>query len=299
MAQTKIEWTATRLPDGTTLPGFTFNAWTGCAKVSAACDHCYAEAWAKRSGLVEWGAHPRRRTSEGYWRQPLKWNRIAKETGVRRKVFCCSLADVFDNQADPAWRLDLWGLIESTPHLDWLLLTKRPQNIAGMLPGNADAHGQPWSNAWPWPNVWLGCTTENQEEADRRVPHLLSIPAAKRFLSCEPLLGPVDLSLHMGSWPVRDPAKHRTDWDMRSYNEGVHWVIAGGESGPHARPMSPAWVRSLRDQCAAANVPFHLKQWGEWGPDLVHGTDLNETYRIGKKAAGAMLDGREWRESPA
>jgi protein gp37 len=265
MAQhSKIEWT-----------DHTFNAWTGCTKVSAACDHCYAESWAKRSGIVQWGNHPRRRTSASYWMQPLKWNRIAERDGVRRKVFCCSLADVFDNQADPAWRADLWDLIQHTEHLDWLLLTKRPQNIAKMLP---DSCG--WSNRdWPWPNVWLGTTVENQEEAERRIPLLLSVPAKVHFLSCEPLLGRVHL-------PAQD-----------TYWYPIDWVIAGGESGPHARPPMIGWVRSLRDQCAAAGVPFHFKQWGEHAPDDP-AADHTAMRRVGKKAAGAMLDGREWREFP-
>lgn len=271
---TKIEWC-----------DHTFNAWTGCTKVSPACDHCYAESWAKRSGIVQWGNHPRRRTSESYWKQPIKWNRIAERDGVRRKVFCCSLADVFDNQVASEWRSDLWRLIRETPALDWLLLTKRPQNIAGMLPGPI------FNRAWPWPNVWLGTTVENQEEADRRIPHLLAVPAEVHFLSCEPLLGPVDLQAVRGEWS----AFH---YGMEGCEDGcISWVIAGGESGPHARPPMIGWVRSLRNQCAAAGVPFHFKQWGEYTPDD-SGADHTAMRRVGKKAAGALLDGREWREFP-
>lgn len=231
----KIEWTDD-----------TFNPWTGCQKVSAGCDHCYAEGWAKRSGLVKWGPGEQRRlTSPQYWNQPLKWNRQAERIGVRRKVFCASLADVFDNQVPMEWRTDLWCLIADTPWLDWLLLTKRPQNIAEMLPGGfveqmlmRDA---PWGAGWP--NVWLGTTVENQEEADRHLPHFLSVPAAKHFLSCEPLLGKIYL-------PPQDAYWHQ-----------INWVIAGGESGPGKRPMGLAWMRSLRDQCAAADIPFFGKQW--------------------------------------
>lgn len=268
----------------------TFNPWTGCTKVSPGCDHCYAEGWAKRSGLVKWGAgQERRRTSADYWRQPVKWNRIAERDGVRRRVFCASLADVFDNQVPVEWRSDLWRVVRETPSLDWLLLTKRPQNIAKMLPGPIA------TTLWPWPNVWLGTTVENQEEADRRIPHLLAVPAAVRFLSCEPLLGPVDLdgwlpgdSACEGCDDGTPPRCNRLDiprqeqcpdnravFDYREHGPhdadgapasisvhrvSVDWVIAGGESGPGKRPMDLSGIRSLRDQCAAAGVPFFGKQ---------------------------------------
>lgn len=232
MAETSIGWTAS--PDGK--PGYTFNCWVGCTKISRACDFCYAEGWAKRSGQVTWNGPPKR-TSASYWKQPLKWNREAQESGVRRKVFCASLADVFDNQADPAWRRDLFELIRNTPNLDWLLLTKRPQNAGKMIEeATADLL---FPFAWPWPNVWLGTTVEDQEEADRRIAHLRSIPAAKRFLSCEPLLEPIRPAL-----------------------SGIDWVICGGESGAHARPMAPAWALALRNQCLVAGVPFFMKQVG-------------------------------------
>lgn len=273
MAETKIEWC-----------DYVFNSWTGCTKVSPACDHCYAESWAKRSGIVKWGNHPRRRTSESYWKQPIKWNRIAERDGVRRRVFCCSLADVFDNQVDPQWRIDLFRLIGITPYLDWLLLTKRPQNIANMLPSDFVLAGDPVRN------VWLGTTVENQEEADRRIPHLLAVPARVHFLSCEPLLGPVhigrSLLIACGEEPPPDDKAK------------IDWVIAGGESGPNARPPMIGWVRSLRNQCADAGVPFHFKQWGEYTPDDP-GADHTAMRRVGKKAAGALLDGREHREFPA
>ena len=159
---TKIEWA-----------DHTFSPWTGCTKVSPACDHCYAEGWAKRSGHVKWGSgQPRRRTSDANWRMPLKWNREAERTGVRPRVFCASLADVFDNEVDPAWRADLFKLIADTPNLDWLLLTKRIGNAQRMI-GEAltimSEAGKPM-NRWPWPNVWLSATVVNQEEADRDIP---------------------------------------------------------------------------------------------------------------------------------
>lgn len=280
MGETTIEWA-----------DYTFNPWVGCTKVSAACDHCYAETWAKRTGQPHLWQGERRRTSRSYWRNVALWNRKACVARERRRVFCASLADVFDNQVPKEWRSALWMLISTAPSLDWLLLTKRPQNIADMLPVT-------WGDGWP--NVWLGATVENQAEADRRIPHLLRVPARVHFLSCEPLLGPIDLRPHP-----------------------IDWVIAGGESGPHARPMHPDWVRSLRDQCRSTDVPFFFKQWGEWLPvyadenetwlpdDGSEGDEASRCYgmrvplvtdgqwfaRVGKKRAGALLDGREWRES--
>jgi len=256
----KIEWTH-----------HTFNPWIGCMKVSPGCDHCYAETWDAR-GLqgkaTRWGAHAARtRTSAANWRKPLAWNKAAAAAGERHRVFCASLADVFDNHAsiDPQWRRDLWALIAATPNLDWLLLTKRPSNIDYMLP-----HG--WSGGWP--NVWLGTTVENQTEADRRIPHLLGVPAAVRFLSCEPLLGPVDLT-HMdinGHIASRHLGRIGGYWinALTGKNDDMgrpcpdvpklDWVICGGESGPGARPMHPDWARSLRDQCQAAGTAFFMKQ---------------------------------------
>lgn len=263
-----IEWT-----------DHTFNPFIGCTKVSPACDNCYAEAWDAR-GLQgresRWGPHAdRTRTSAANWRKPLAWNRAAAAAGKRARVFCASLADVFDNHRSikMEWRSDLWNLISATPHLDWLLLTKRPQNIARFLPDN-------WGDGWA--NVWLGTTVENQEEADRRVPVLLGIPARVRFLSCEPLLGQIGLR-------PRDDFSDRGHGRAWLRPDGVSWVIAGGESGPGARLMNPEWARSLRDQCADAGVAFHFKQWGE-----------HDHYgrRVGKKIAGRLLDGREWNQMP-
>lgn len=322
----------------------TFNPWIGCTKVSPACDHCYAEDWAKRFKGPAWGKE-RRRTSPANWKQPLKWNREATAFraihGRAPMVFCASLADVFDNQVPEEWRTDLWRLIESTPDLIWLLLTKRPQNIAKMLP---DPWGEFCYGSKFWPNVWFGTTVENQAEADRRIPHLLSVPAAKRFLSCEPLLGPVDL--RRIPFDKIDPVEecgieeccggqvyHSALDAGTAFCDGpagpepvcspsIDWVIAGGESGREARPSHPDWFRSLRDQCAAAGVPFLFKQWGEWrevdGPqttfenrivgsgaswitrdgELVDGLSnrfsIFRDYRVkrlGKNASGRTLDG--------
>lgn len=218
----KIEWTT-----------HTFNPWIGCTKVSGACDFCYAEAWDFRFGGNRWGPHaPRTRTKT--WGNPVKWNRAAEGAPERPRVFCASLADVFDNHKSiaPEWRGDLWALIEATPNLDWLLLTKRPQNIERFIPAAWRDRGCPL-------NVWIGATVENQEEFDRRVPHLRAVKARVRFLSMEPLLGSVNLDSCYG----------------------IDWVITGGESGPQYRPANPDWFRSLRDQCARARVPFLFKQW--------------------------------------
>ena len=236
-------------------------------------------------------------------------------------MFCASLADVFDNQVPTEWRRELWELIDATPHLTWLLLTKRPQNIARMLP-NPGQHYPRGGPAWGdgWPTVWLGTTVEHQEAADRNIPALLAVPAARRFLSCEPLLGPVDLSnictghyflnvLNGNKWHD-GPGINKFERGDGS-GGGIDWVIAGGESGPNARPSHPDWFRSLRDQCAAAGTPFLFKQWGEWRPQSGYRTcdqtrdqvaddptyrgfdpaRYAEMQRVGKARAGRFLDG--------
>ena len=246
----KIEWTH-----------HTFNPWIGCQKVGPGCDHCYAEAMMDaRLGRVEWGPHGARlRTSPANWRQPLKWDRDAAAAGERRRVFCASLADVMDSHHSilPEWRADLWALIRATPNLDWLLLTKRPGNIAKTLPPD-------WGDGYP--NVWLGCTVVNQDEADRDIPKLLAVPARVRFLSMEPLLGPVDLTeLKNPAVTIGEHIYSALDCDVDPEDDEwhgakIHLVIVGGESGPGARPMHPDWARSLRDQCQAAGVAFFFKQ---------------------------------------
>lgn len=311
---TKIEWTSTRHADGTVTPGATFNPWIGCTKVSPGCQHCYAEAFAKRYGKAEWGPQAERvRTSAAYWQQPYAWNKKATAAGKRMKVFCASLADVFEDNLQVAeWRASLWPMIEATDMLDWLLLTKRPENVNELVPAR-------WRNVGRWPsNVWIGTTVENQAMADKRIPELLEVPARVRFLSCEPLLGPVDLSGRTVEGVWIDPDYAALDYNLGDIvrDEGwpIHWVIAGGESGPYARPMNPAWVRGLRDQCVAAGVPFLMKQWGEWRPfDEKRDPTLSMTtpdallkrwhiesdmWRAGKHAAGRELDGRTWDEYP-
>lgn len=257
----------------------TFNPWWGCVKLSPACAHCYAETWARRVGMDLWGGDaPRRFFSDNHWREPLRWNAEAETLGTRARVFCASMADVFEPRTnlDP-WRDKLWDLIERTPHLDWLLLTKRPGHIKNVYPWAYD----------PRRNVWLGTTAENQRWADRRIERLLSVDAHVRFLSCEPLLSAVDL----------------TPWLRHGQ---ISWVIAGGESGGAARPTHPNWIRSLRDQCEAHAVPFHFKQWGHWSPEaqgeratkIVELRDeAGKLERLSwrpKKASGRVLDGKTW-----
>ena len=346
VANSKIEWT-----------DHTFSPWLGCTKISPACDHCYAEGWAKRAGSPELWQGERRRTSSSNWQLPIKWNRQAEAEGRRYRVFCASLADVFDAEVPDAWRDDLFALIAATPHLDWLLLTKRP-NVAkrylGLLKvphhtcqgSGCNTCGGAGMVPWgidPLPNVWLGVTVENQAMADARIPLLLETPAAKRFLSMEPLLGQVYLCYFMrgtcvacggsgfttghyfsedGTATCQDCHGKGTDED----NPGLDWVIAGGESGPGSRPTHPEWIRSLRDECVAAEVPFFYKQVGDWAPepDRVGGTSsdyLNNRIlwpdgrdglcwfddsppgavwmrRVGKKRAGRELDGVIWDEAP-
>jgi protein gp37 len=247
----------------------TFNAWIGCHKVSPACKHCYAESFAKRTGRDVWGADkPRYFVGEGSWKKPLKWNREAEKDGERRRVFCGSMMDVFewhDSEVTGAQmasaRAKLWGLIEATPWLDWLLLTKRPENAPSVLPDR-------WWFAQLPPNVWMGTTVENQEYADLRIPNLLKIPARVRFLSCEPLLGPIDLRPWLGLECTHEDAYTEPDTNAvicRECDEAEHldWIIAGGESGHHHREHQLEWSRSLRDQCAAAGTAFFFKQLGE------------------------------------
>ncbi len=251
----KIEW-----------PHHTFNPWWGCTRVSAGCVNCYAATFARRFD-VQWGPQAQRRiASPDTWAKPLDWNRKAQRQGVRRRVFCASMADVFEDRPElNAPRIQLFNLILETPHLDWLLLTKRIENVMTMIPAA-------WQTALPG-NVWLGTTVENQAMADKRIPELLKVPSRIRFLSCEPLLGPVDLHFER-SFEEGGEQQYRMD--------GLHWVICGGESGHGARPMHPDWALDLMYQCFAASVPFFFKQWGG----------------VNKKQAGRVLDGRTWDQVP-
>ncbi|EPX80497.1 phage Gp37/Gp68 family protein [Salipiger mucosus] len=346
--QTKIEWT-----------DFTVNFWEGCQKVGPGCDHCYAEARdARFTGGTHWGpGAPRRKVKGGI----AKLRKIQREAeafheahGRWPRIFCSSLSDIFDNAVDPAWREEAFAEIDRAAHTRPQLLTKRVGNVEKMIP--------PMWRDGGWPaHVGLMITVVNQEEADRDVPKLLALKG--RFgipwvgLSMEPLLGPVDLTKldicgegetdalnpvpwrdEIERWRDTDPEWQEglIDWfglaDMPDPETMMHptldWVIVGGESGPGARPMHPDWARSLRDQCQAAGVAFHFKQWGEWAPGEVagpnerpieaadwwddqwryervgkarpdqHYEDEPYMFRIGKRAAGRQLDGRTWDEVP-
>lgn len=246
----------------------TFNPWRGCTKVSAGCVNCYAEALSKRNPgvLGIWGDKGTRVVAaEAYWRQPLKWDREAKAAGERRRVFCASLADVFEDREElEAPRVRLFDLILSTPNLDWLLLTKRPEVMANWLGGGfmGVADRLPHAESWPWPNVWLGTSVEDQEQAKKRIPVLLSIPAIVHWLSCEPLLSPIDLSDYIYLSHGR-PSK---TWP----HGPVDWVIVGGE-GNGSRPFHLAWARSLIEQCRGVHTACFVKQLGTNPQDFYYG----------------------------
>lgn len=398
---TKIEWA-----------DHTFNPWIGCTKVGPGCDNCYASAWDRRFAVsghaMHWGpGQARSRTKT--WGDPVRWNKqheaFFAEHGRRQRVFCASLADVFDNKVPTEWLSDLFELIRRTPNLDWLLLTKRIGNWESRMQAvhdhlsarrpptpkprsvsDEESDAMNWVDAWirndvdPIPaNVWLGATIVNQEEADRDIPKLIEVPAAKRFLSMEPLLGAVDIRKWLDPWTCADCEFHGSEYDCgpdgctkcgesdafpssevlckscgaddqaakpscpncgghRSFERDygfkfdserslIDWVIVGGESGPNARPMHPDWARSLRDQCQEAGVPFLFKQWGEFLPAGANEADpavldvpdsrlfwsdgekwdrfdgqragVDLVARVGKKAAGRLLDGQEWNGVPA
>jgi len=238
----------------------TFNPWWGCLEVSPACDNCYARELSNRWGFDVWGKDkPRRFFGDKHWNEPLKWDLAAEKTGARHRVFCASMADVFEEREDlEPWRLRLWKLIEKTPNLDWMLLTKREKAIRKMLP-----------SAWikePRKNVWLGVTAENQRRAEERIPALLDVPAVVHWISAEPLLGPIDFAPWMNGYShdvthdeldVPDGAviggeeRVAGTWHRR---KGIDWVIVGGESGHHPRRMDPEWVNHIKRQCRAGNL---------------------------------------------
>lgn len=351
---TNIEWTDA-----------TLNVWEGCQKVSLGCKNCYAETLANRYGKSHWGPKSPRRLVVSHLQILNKILRRVENGDTSKNgtkslmVFLNDISDCFEDFGGPVVHPDgmqmfvgdgqlftqsvlasrhrdgrpaslndlrqiVFGIVENNPDLIFQMLTKRPENVMRMVP-------EPWREKFP-DNVWIGTSVEDQKTADERIPHLLMIPAAVRFLSCEPLLGPIDLNeitLDQKAWPGTP------DWIHAFHNcegeGGIQWVIVGGESGPNARPMHPDWALSLRDQCQAAGVPFFFKQWGEWCPGEVvsdfmpisltarwidaddghtiaervvpaseemHRDDEPEVYRLGKKRAGRFLDGREWSEFP-
>lgn len=285
MKNTRIEWAH-----------HTLNWWWGCEKVSEACRYCYAEVMAKLfgRGRCVWGKGGLRWIRENAMRDARNLHATSKASGEIQRIFVNSMSDTFeDHPGLHAARANALAAMEAMPHASWLLLTKRPENVLRMVPKH-------WLDAWP-AHIWIGTTVENQQCADHRIPTLLGIPAKVRFLSCEPLLESLDLENHL--WIK--------GFD-RMWPNGIHWIICGGESGGHARPMHPDWARSLRDQCQAAGVPFHCKQWGEWievpafekNGDMLYqdviGQDRGCVLRkVGKDTAGRLLDGREWNEVPA
>jgi protein gp37 len=266
-AFSKIEWT-----------DHTFNPWIGCTNVSPGCDHCYAEAQNAFRGWTEWGPRgARRKTSQANWKKPLRWEAEApgflQRFGRRQRVFCASLADWLDNKVPRDWRTELLDLIEATPSLDWLLLTKRPQNAPKLVP--AEWFGRP--------NVWLGITAEDAIHYRQRWPLLAQLPAVVRFISYEPAigpLGPVDIGTH-----------HIPDW-----------IITGGESGPRARVMHPSWAREVIADCRRLNIaPFH-KQWGTFESNpLVYERGLSRKAAAALDShgkGGGLIDGELVRQFP-
>jgi protein gp37 len=322
MAKTSIEW-ATDV----------WNPVTGCQKVSQGCKHCYAERIAERF----WGArkftdvqvHPERLA------EPLKWRKP-------RRVFVNSMSDLFHENiydGNESFLNEVFAVMAATPRHTYLVLTKRPVIMRNYLSNKRrevyiehsletiyGEHG--WCSPdfqWPLPNVWLGVSVEDQKAADERIPLLLQTPAAVRFVSCEPLLGPVELTKIKWAKIKVNPESYRRlgvpapdeMWSLNNalishpadeYNPakiGLDWVIVGGESGPGARPMHPDWPRSLRDQCQAQGTPFFFKQWGEYSEvgkyvqqEVNWVTTGTMMQRVGKKAAGRLLDGREHNEFP-
>lgn len=298
MAQvTKIAWARS-----------TLNPWIGCSKVGPGCDHCYAEALDKRhkwGGATHWGASvPRYRTSEHTWKQPLKWNKQAElEKGGALipsnaewsgpigywPVFCASLADVFDNEVPSSWRFDLWNLIEATPNLSWLLVTKRIGNVYNMVPWK-------WQSEFPV-HVRLLITVCNQEEADRDIPKLIALPC-KNGISYEPALGSVDWSPWLGDKSLKDliatfpPGAFPLPMHLTP-RRSLEWIIVGGEStqgAGKARPFDREWAYSTIRQCRAADVACFIKQLGS--NVLARGCDVYAPHF--RDRAGA--DPAEWPE---
>lgn len=304
---------------------FTINFWWGCTEKSPACAFCYARDIAARWSQklfgfkVAWGDGQKRgeRLQEAR-REALALNRSAQRRGVRYRVFANSMSDWLDSEVPADWLAFLLETIRLTPNLDWLLLTKRPEKwnerssqVASLLSRTQDPQANPellgWLADWkldsPPENVWVGATVEDQTRANLRIPHLLAIPAKVRFLSCEPLLGPVDFSLILlgTKFAACEGREHEILRGKLPDFPWLDWVIAGGESGIKARPSHPDWFRSLRDQCVAAGVAFYFKQWGEFvsvsevavsGPHFSF-PDGATVRRVGNKRAGRVLDGVE------
>ena len=323
MADTsKIEWTDA-----------TWNIITGCTLVDEGCRHCYAAHL-----ITSWpaiGHHPSRkglarknaagiskftgevRFNEEWLDQPLRWKKP-------RKIFVCAHGDLFHESVPDEWIDRVFAVMALAPQHTFQVLTKRPERARAYMAGLGEAgpldifvrgNGRLLKAAeystrntariefqpvqrWPLRNVWLGTSVSDQSSADLRIPHLLAAPAAVRFISAEPLLGPVDLTAvkHDLHGKICAMTGYLGTGMYGDYGPRLDWVICGGESGPHARPMHPDWARSLRNQCQAAKVPFLFKQWGAWAPNEKQGSDYFQ--KVGKARAGRQLDGREWNEMP-
>ena len=261
---TKIQWT-----------DHTFNPWLGCQKTSPGCENCYAEQYASRFSPGHWGPHrPRRAAAEITWTKPRHWNNAAARRGQRARVLCASLADVFDDQAPPELRDRLWQLVRQTPHLDWQILTKRPQNLPAMLPDDFPQD---------YPNLWLGISAENQELYNRRWPLLADAPATVRFVAYEPALGPLTILNHQ-----RKP----------------DWLIWAGESGRKARIMNAQWARNITGECRQLQIPVYAKQWGTYRAnplvaELQHSLQQAQAMDPPQNGpGGALLDGHPYRQLP-
>jgi len=273
MNKTKIDWC-----------DYTWNPISGCSPISEGCKNCFAERVSARFKLP-WGKpvfHPEK------LEEPLR----TKKPG---KVFVCSMSDLFHEDVKPEWIWQIWTAMLKAPQHTFIVLTKRAKRMKAVV---KEIYSQNPHLSTPLPNVWIGVTAENQRTADERIPLLLRNSFSKRFVSVEPMLGPINLEETKGYWG----------------GIGLDWIVCGGESGAGARPMHPDWVRGLRDQCKAASVPFFFKQWGEWAPSPDGGTPdhlpsnagyyfkdapyLGKVWRFGKQAAGHLLDGKEHREWP-
>ena len=292
MANSKIEWTEK-----------TWNVVTGCTKISEGCKHCYAERMSKRlAGRCGYDKdepfkvtlHPDKLD------EPLRWRKPSK-------IFVCSMGDLFHEDVGFDVIRRIWAVMTTARQHTYMILTKRPERMKQFFKW---MQKQEFKVETSWDNIWLGVTAENQQRADERIPILLQIPAAKRFVSVEPMLGPVDLlnlkydndilDTLAGEYLSTDGSESYVPWDK------LDWVICGGETGQGARPMHPDWVRSLRDQCQQAGTPFFFKSWGDWYPDRKGIYDCSSSvifedtvvHHVGKKNSGRVLDSVEWNEYP-
>lgn len=308
MAKTKIEWADA-----------VWNPVTGCTPISEGCQNCYAKRMANRlRGRCGYPADDFFKVTLHQERlnEPLKWKKP-------RRIFVCSMGDLFHEEVDDGFLCRVFDTMLAAKQHIFMILIKRPERMKNFI--MRCVHGIP-------KNIWLGVTAENQQRADERIPILLQIPAAVRFVSVEPMLGPVDLTEYFSEYDYRPTYEYyreflkmqgiESDGKPALFKSGLDWVICGGETGPKARPMHPDWVRSLRDQCQDAGVPFFFKSWGEWSADytehdkrgvvafdgwwsegwpfgygLDHPNSI-EVYKVGKKRAGRLLDGRTWDEMP-